>query len=373
METSVTERSGVLEQTREQLHRAQSMLVQNEKLSMLGQLAAGLAHEVNTPTGAIINVVAGAAEQLRDLLLVALEIGGRPAETRQWLAERVESLFEKKMIRSEIAVRSERRKLGKRLQEMGYADFRRIADVIISYEMTDWAENEEILTHVCDHEILSVLEHLLALKTCYDITDSSANRIARIVRSLRFYAHEGQGDTSEIDLNESIDNTLVILQSKLKYIAQVRTRFQAGLPPVRCGGDLLQVWTNILCNACDAIDGREGQPLPMIEIVTALEGDTIVVRISNEGPPIADEHIDRIFDPFFTTKPIGKGMGLGLSVCAGVLRRYSGQIAAFNEPGRVTFEVRLPVPPENGVSVIPAADGENCGQADEQAERGDAT
>jgi len=125
-------------------------------------------------------------------------------------------------------------------------------------------------------------------------------------------------------------------------VAKVETHYDSSLPLVKCGADLLQVWTNILSNACDAIDlARHGQ-LGLIEIVTEMDDENVVAKISNNGLPILPEHMNRLFTPFFTTKGLGRGVGLGLSICAGIVKRYGGTIAAANDSGRVVFEVRLP-------------------------------
>ena len=145
-----------------------------------------------------------------------------------------------------------------------------------------------------------------------------------------------------MDVNESIDNMLVVMQNRIKHIARVNTHYDKNLPIIKCGADLLQVWTNILGNACDAIEDSRGNELGLIEVVTEMHDDEVAVKITNEGPPIPDEVMSRLFTPFYTTKPPGRGTGLGLSICESIVKRYGGSIKACNRPGRVTFEVRLP-------------------------------
>jgi len=342
MNERVAERASELEEAHERLRKTQFELVQREKMSMLGQLAAGMAHEVNTPTAAILNASADANDHLRDLLAFTMRPQEFPGETRQWLAGMFDALFGKGRTRNDTDVRGERRRLERRLRGEGCSDPRRMAEVIVACGMTEMADDEGFRQRFAQADILSVLEHALSLKASADISEASARKIARIVRSLRFYAHDSHGELSDIDVNETIDNTLAIMQNRIKHTARVETHFQEDLPSVECGADLLQVWTNILSNACDAIEESRNEGMGLIEITTALREDRVVVAISNEGKPIPDEVIAKIFDPFFTTKRVGKGTGLGLSICLGILERYEGQMRAVNGDGRVTFEVALP-------------------------------
>ena len=183
----------------------------------------------------------------------------------------------------------------------------------------------------------------MALRAGSEISLVSVQKIAKIVKALRYYSRSGEGELFDINLNESLDNTLVILQNRIKHVAKVHRDYAEDVLPVRCGGDISQVWTNILSNACDAIEefNREGQGL--IRIRTTQKDRQAAVEVFNVGPPIPPETMSRIFDPFFTTKPIGKGTGLGLSICTGILRKYHGTITARNETDGVTFEVTLPL------------------------------
>ncbi|MHC4295650.1 MAG: sensor histidine kinase [Planctomycetota bacterium] len=328
-EKRVEKRTVELEKAHQHLRHAQFELVQHEKMSMLGQLAAGMAHEVNTPTAAILNVSVDADEHLQE------------TETRRWLAKMFEALFSGGATQSESAVRGARRQVANRLREAGYGNSRRMAEIIVAYGADEAANDEDFLKHLSQGAILSVLERVLALKTASEISAASAKKIARIVRSLRVYARDSQGEVVDIDVNESIDNTLVILKNRIKNIARVQTHFDENLPSVKCGPDLLQVWTNILINACDAIEESHKDRMGLIEITTRLEDTKVVVGISDDGDAIPEEILPKIFDPFFTTKRIGKGTGLGLSICTSILDRWGGTISAQNEDQRVVFKVSL--------------------------------
>ncbi len=133
------------------------------------------------------------------------------------------------------------------------------------------------------------------------------------------------------------------MQNRIKQIANVQTNLGENLPSAKSGGDLLQVWTNILANACDAIKDLHKEGMGLIDISSRLDDGKVVVEISNEGNAIPDETMMKMFDPFYTTKRVGKGTGLGLSICREILKKWGGTIVSRNGNGRVTFEVALPL------------------------------
>jgi C4-dicarboxylate-specific signal transduction histidine kinase len=209
----------------------------------------------------------------------------------------------------------------------------------------DWRGMSDVPARLAQPAVRRTLEQLVSLRNAADITAASAQKIARIVKALRYYSHAGQDKLADVNVTESLDSTLVLLQNRIKNTAALKTDLAASLPPVRAGADLSQVWTNILNNACDAIAELQPPRRGLIDVTTRLEGDCVIVEIANDGPPIPPDAANRIFDPFFTTKPIGKGTGLGLSICHGIVVQYGGAIEARNESGRVVFSIRLPVAP----------------------------
>jgi signal transduction histidine kinase len=166
----------------------------------------------------------------------------------------------------------------------------------------------------------------------------AAERIGEIVGAVKDYAYLDQAPVQRIDVREGLDNTLVILRHKLKGGVAVRREYDDGLPQIEAfGSELNQVWTNLIDNAVQAMDGR-GELLIRAEPID----DGVRVAICDDGPGIAAEHLPRLFEPFFTTKPPGIGSGLGLHISHNVVARHGGRLEVASRPGETCFTVTLP-------------------------------
>jgi signal transduction histidine kinase len=164
-------------------------------------------------------------------------------------------------------------------------------------------------------------------------------RISAIVGAMRSYAYLDQAPVQNVDITEGLENTLVLLGSKLKGGVVVRRQYAEHLPRIQVHGrELNQVWTNIVENAIDAMSGHG-----TITLRTAARDDYVLAEIEDDGPEMAPEVMARVFDPFFTTKPPGKGTGLGLNISHNiVVQEHKGRIEVDSQPGRTTFRVFLP-------------------------------
>jgi signal transduction histidine kinase len=168
----------------------------------------------------------------------------------------------------------------------------------------------------------------------------TTERLSGIVRAMKSYTYLDQAPLLEVDLHEGLENTLTILQHKLKQGVTIKREYSPNLPRIEAyASELNQVWTNIIDNAIDAMGGK-GE----IVLRTTMMDDKVLVEIADNGPGIPEANQTRIFEPFFTTKPPGSGTGLGLHISHDIIaNRHHGQIKVESKPGETKFKVILPV------------------------------
>jgi signal transduction histidine kinase len=166
------------------------------------------------------------------------------------------------------------------------------------------------------------------------------DRIADLVKALKNYTYMDQAEVQAVDVREGLDNTLIILRNKLKGGVTVVRDYSDDLQVVNAyAGELNQVWTNLIDNAIDAMEG-EGKLI----VRTRREDPWVIVEIEDDGPGIPEENRSKIFEPFFTTKGPGDGTGLGLNISRNlVVQKHRGEISVESKPGRTCFTVRLPL------------------------------
>jgi predicted CoA-binding protein len=199
-------------------------------------------------------------------------------------------------------------------------------------------------SHFSPEYLPAIVGWLGATYNAYNLLNEigqGSSRISEIVKALKSYSYLDQAPVQDVNINEGLDNTLLILRSKTKDI-KIHREYDPNLPKIQAyGSELNQVWTNILDNAADALDKS---PNAEIFIRTVHEGDWIKVEIEDNGPGIPAEILPRIFDPFFTTKPPGKGTGLGLEISYNIIvNKHRGDIRAFSWPGKTIFRVSIPI------------------------------
>jgi signal transduction histidine kinase len=198
----------------------------------------------------------------------------------------------------------------------------------------------------------------VAHKVLREIAAGSA-QISAIVKAMKSYVYLDEAPIQEVDIHESLENTLVILRHKLKRGIRVVREFADDLPRLRAhGSELNQVWTNLIDNAADALEGH-GE----IHLRTRREDSWVIVEVEDNGPGIPEEHRSQIFGLFFTTKPMGKGSGQGLHISHSIVRGHGGSLDFHSKPGRTVFTVRLPLAAPAGTAAA-ASPGEGHGTAD---------
>ncbi len=272
----------------EQLKSAQSKLVESEKMASLGVLTAGVAHEINNP----VTFISGGIESLED--------NYTDIETL---------LHEIKNLKNEGEV------------------------------VAQWKKIEKIKIEIDLDRILSEMKEL------FQSVKNGANRTAEIVKGLRNFSRLDENDMKLASLEEGLNNTLVILNNKLKNRITLNKDY-GNIPSIECyPGQLNQVFMNILSNACDAIE-EEGEITVKTwkEVSKANEGNEMVkIMIKDSGIGMPEDVRAHVFEPFFTTKPVGKGTGLGLSISYGIIEKHNGTIEVKSEYGKGTeFIITLP-------------------------------
>jgi two-component system, NtrC family, sensor kinase len=295
LEVKVSDRTAELSKTLLELREAQAALVQGERLASIGELVAGLAHEIGNP----LNAVAGSAEPLEHVV----------------------------------------------------ADVRRMLDAYRAMERHLPAERRDRIEALrAELDLESSLDDLVGISS---VVRRATDRTVRIVQNLKNFSRSTQ-EALPTDLEAALEETLALLASRLRQSCIEVTKEFVGLPSVTCrAGEINQVFMNLLMNSIQALEGlgdpsADGGDTPReILIETILEGPRAVVRFSDSGPGVSDELKHKVFDPFFTTKPKGQGTGLGLSISTDLVRKHGGSLAV--ERGRLggaCFVVRLPVQPE---------------------------
>jgi len=191
-------------------------------------------------------------------------------------------------------------------------------------------------------QLPTFLHWLVTSYTAYCLLNEimqGASRVADLVKALKSYVYLDQAPVQNVDIHATLDNTLVILRHKFTPQLSIRREYASDIPLMTAyGSELNQLWTNILDNAIDALEGK-GE----IIIRTQQNDGNVIVEIEDNGPGIDPVNLPKIFHPFFTTKPPGKGTGLGLNISYNVVQLHKGEISATSEPGQTVFQVILPL------------------------------
>ena len=274
-------RNNELVRSKIQLERLQTQIVQNEKMASLGQLSAGIAHELNNPVGFIYGNLDFLSECMGGLVKL-----------------------------------------------LDYYDEAELSAPVI-------AGADEIKAQIDYQTSLEDLNSIIS--DCRE----GAERITDIVRNLRTFSRLDEAEFKKTDVHEGIDSTIRLLSRYFSTDNISLVRDYSELPLIDAfSGQLNQVWMNLLVNAAQAVAAKGGE----VRITTSANEESLFIAVSDTGDGIAEEHLGRIFDPFYTTKPVGEGTGLGLSISFGIVDRHGGTISVDTKVNAgSTFMVMLPI------------------------------
>ncbi len=325
----------------------QAALREREKLIALGTLSAGLAHELNNPAAAARRS-AGELERVFQVLHDAIH-GFVSSGVERAQAEALVVLQREALDRAVSAAAPTDDVLASADREEA------LVDALGADGLEGWRLAPPLAEAGLDPEWLDRLREtagpalgvatewiaasLSARGLAQELHESTA-RISEIVGAVKDYTHMDQALTQSIDVHDGLESTLTILAHKLKKGAvKVERDYDRSLPRITAhGSQLNQVWTNLIDNAIDAVDGAG-----TVRIITRRTGDHLVVEVGDDGPGVPVELQNRVFEPFFTTKDVGKGTGLGLDVVHRIVTNHRGQVRMQSSPGDTRFEVRLPI------------------------------
>ena len=340
-------KNDALEETLNQLNEMHNQLIIQEKMASLGKLSAGMAHELNNPAA---SAQRGAA-QLQATFSKWQGVQLRMARLRL-KQEQVDRVMELEEIAKErgrkpadlnAITRSDREaEVETWLQERDINTAGEVVSALVSLGY-DERDLETLATVFTGPQLAVVIDWLSFKYAIYSLVSEigiGTGRIVELVKALKTYTYMDQAPVQSVDVREGLDNTLIILHNKLKTGVTVVREYAEDLPVIEAyASELNQVWTNIIDNAIDAMDG-EGT----LVVRTRRDDPWVIVEIEDDGPGIPEENQSKIFDPFFTTKGPGKGTGLGLNISRNlVVQKHLGQISVKSEPGSTCFSIRLPM------------------------------
>ena len=340
-EQLVQERTKELSEALEDLQTTQRELIQSEKMAALGQLVAGIAHEINTPLGAIrasiTNIISGLEASLNQLPQLLQKLS--PSQETEFISF-LTAACQVHPYLSTREVRKLKRDLTQELETYGMEDPDALADSLVQMgiveNLTDFLP---LLRSEHGESVIETANHLSSQFRNSENINVAVDRAAKIIYALKSYVRQDtSGEKVMAKITENIDIVLTLYHNQMKQKIELIQNYQP-VPEILCyPEELSQVWTNLIHNAIQAINSKG-----TLQINVFQQDQSIVVQVIDSGVGISPEIQEKIFEPFFTTKPAGEGSGLGLDIVSKIIKKHGGSIAVSSQPGQTAFSVFLPI------------------------------
>ncbi len=318
---------------------------QRDKLMALGKLSAGLAHELNNPAAAAQRASVSLRETLEIVRNASIRLALHALSKDQTETiirfEREAGKYDPPVPADPLAQSDREERITAWIEARHVPDAWKVAPTLADAGV-DTAQLEDLAAKVGQEILADVLVRITSLLNIARLIteiEISTKRISQLVQAIKEYSYMDQTAMQEVDLHKGLENTLTILNHRLKNGVTVVREYDSNLPHICAfGGELNQIWTNLISNAIEAMQGK-GE----LRVHTAHDLDRVLVEIGDNGPGIPPDVLPRIFEPFFTTKGVGEGTGLGLDTACRIIRNHHGEIKVSSQPGDTRFQVYLPV------------------------------